>query len=92
MDWHTASNHEMRAGPNLRGDSLDDRLVATSHLLEWLQLLPVEQQPPPEAFRRAARWLCAALAESYMGKNTADFCPATHAVSAVQGLIGEVSE
>ena len=91
LDWHATATEASKARRIRPPDNLSARLLATGHLLEWLELLPVEFQPAPDVYRRAARWLCAALGEKFPLTKPADFCPCVHAVCAVRTLIGEVS-
>jgi hypothetical protein len=91
LDWHVPgkATSEARRSPR---EMPDTRLVATGHLLEWLEMLPVEFQPSQDVYRRAARWLCAALEKRLQVTSFAEFCPCIHATCAVRALIGEVGE
>jgi len=91
LAWH-APGMEPSEAPRSSPHTPDTRLLATGHLLEWLELLPVELQPSQDVYRRAARWLCAALEQRLLVTSPADFCPCIHAVCAVRRLIGEVGE
>lgn len=69
-------------------DDLTSRLLATGHLVEWLQLLPDEFQPPDDCYVRAARWLGAGIREKTPIVKPGDFCPCVHAVCSVRKLLG----
>ncbi len=92
LDWHTADQGESEARRISSPDTPSTRLLATGHLLEWLEMLPMELQPAPSVYRRAARWLCAALGERFPLKSPDDFCPCVHAVCSVRTLLGEIGE
>jgi len=88
LAWHTPGMEKsdaQRSSPH----APDSRLLATGHLLEWLELLPAELQPPQDVYRRAARWLCGALQERLLVVSAVDFCPWIHAVCAVRTLVAE---
>ncbi|HEY4309370.1 MAG TPA: hypothetical protein VGN12_07960 [Pirellulales bacterium] len=88
LEWHNALKRSSDANDGASGKELEARLVATGHLLEWLELLPVEDQPSAEVFRRAARWICGTLGQNFQeAKNPDGFCPRVHALCAVRGLI-----
>jgi hypothetical protein len=76
-------------GGGLVSDTLEDRLLITAHLVEWMEQLPTELQPSPDVYRRAARWLCAEVSDASLTE-PADFCPWTHAVRSIQNLIDKV--
>jgi hypothetical protein len=87
LDWH-AMDKEKPEMPRIRPrDTLDRRLLATGHLLEWLELLPEQFQPPKDVYRRAARWLSAVLADGFRVTTSDSFCPPVHAACAVKALI-----
>jgi len=92
IDWHVEAPAKAEVKRLLPPDTAHSRLIATGHLLEWLELLPVELQPAPEVYRRAGRWLGPAMLERFPVKSLEDFCPSVHAVCAVRRLIGEASE
>jgi len=92
LDWHATATEESAVGRISPPDTLSTRLLATGHLLEWLEMLPGELQPSADVYRRAARWLGAALAEGFPAKHANDFCPCVHAICAVRRLIDEVGE
>jgi len=93
LDWHATAKKESAAPDRVSPrDSLTARLVATGHLLEWLELLPVELQPSSDVYRRAARWLCAMLGSESQITASDRFCPSIHAICAVRTLIGELGE
>lgn len=53
MDGPPASS----APTELEGDKLDDRIIATGHVLEWLALAPAELHPPRSTLVSAGQWL-----------------------------------
>jgi hypothetical protein len=90
LDWYAKEDSQ---APRISlSDTAETRLLATGHLLEWLELLPVELQPSPDVYRRAARWLGMALKIGFQGKSSDSFCPPVHAACAVRALLGEVGE
>jgi hypothetical protein len=80
LDWYSGSTNPI-------GATLEGRLLATGHLLEFLEVLPLELQPPREVFRRAARWLCAILGTNGWRTDLGGYCPPVHAVCSVRKLI-----
>ena len=66
-------------------DSPEKRLLATSHLVEWMLYLPSEFKPPKDVLRRAGIWLLRHL-EAKDDTRDAEFCPYTHAVGALECL------
>jgi len=92
LDWHATAEKESEATRVPPEDTPGSRLLATGHLLEWLELLPVELQPSADVYRRAARWLCAMVGEGFRVADPDRFCPPVHAVCAVRRLIGDVGE
>jgi hypothetical protein len=62
-------------------------LLITGHVLEWMQYLPLDLQPPDATYRRGADWLCARIRELPSEIEPATACPLTHAIMAVQNLI-----
>src|SRR5262249_31187438 len=86
LEWHATAGAESRGQRSSPPDTPATRLIATSHLLEWLEMLPAEIQPSPDVYRRVARWLCAALGQSSQDKSPDAFCPCVHALCAVRAL------
>jgi hypothetical protein len=90
-NWHVRL--KPGSATRLARDNDDMRFTVTGHLLEWLEMVPVELQPPPDVYRRVARWLCATLGGSVSGKTRSDFyCPFVHAVCGVRRLVGELGD
>jgi hypothetical protein len=64
------------------------KLLITGHLLQWLEYLPKDLQPPATVYHAAAEWLCDELPK--LDPNHFDsqsFCPWTHGVCAVRNLV-----
>ncbi len=91
-DWHAEGDAELSKPSRRIPDALQTRLLATGHLLEWLELLPGELQPSPEVYCRAARWIAKNLEDTRHVARVGDFCPRTHAACAVRKLIKETGE
>jgi hypothetical protein len=71
------------------GSSSLDRLLATGHLLEWLEYVPVHMQPDVTVYVRAGTWLIQHLQQlkrSPTFNSPAWTCPWAHAVCAVRNL------
>ena len=89
LNWHTSPEDESPDALRSASTVQSDILLVTGHLLEWLELLPEEMQPPPEVYLKAARRLCKSLA-STSDISLSNFCPVVHAQLAVQALIDDV--
>jgi hypothetical protein len=89
LNWHVAPQDESQHALLPDSTAQANKLLVTGHLLEWLELLPQEMQPPPEVYKKAARWLCRSLA-STTDISLSNFCPVVHARLAVQALIDDV--
>jgi len=92
-EWDTAVYRIDSAGDE-PASQVDDRrrparLLITGHLLEWMQLLPVEQQPPEHVYRRAVDWLVASLKAMSESDRDSKICPCTHAVCAIRNVVFE---
>jgi hypothetical protein len=64
----------------LREDD-DAQLLYTSHLAEWALYLPLDMQPEPDFYSRAARFLYHQLLDAdakFAGRN---YCPYSHAIA-----------
>jgi hypothetical protein len=95
VGWYAIAEEESEVQRIPLPDTPSRRLLATGHLLEWLEMLPVEFQPAPDVYRRAASWLCTLLGRTFERssiKDPDDFCPCVHAICAVRRLIGKVGE
>jgi hypothetical protein len=73
------------------------RLLVSGHIVEWLEYLPAEVQPPSDTYKRAARWLIPQLnriQHSPTFNSIGWTCPWTHAVCALEHLCaaGAISE
>jgi hypothetical protein len=88
LDWRVASKDESQDALLPASTDQFNRLLVTGHLLEWLELLPQEMQPPLEVYKKAARWLCRSLA-STTDISLRNFCPVVHAQLAVRALIDD---
>jgi hypothetical protein len=86
MAWSAELPTSSLAPNKSLGDSALGRLVVTGHLLECLTLVPPDLEPPERVFRQAARWLCQALDDPQVLRET-HFCPLTHALCAVRTLV-----
>jgi hypothetical protein len=77
-DWHRALADGAPDRPPRR-PSLADRLLATSHLAEWLLYLPDDLQVPGPVLLRAARWLHARFQDAPPDVIHQQYCPFSHA-------------
>jgi hypothetical protein len=68
-------------------DSPRGRLLATSHLTEWILYLPPEFEPPQDVLQRAGIWLLHRLEEAKDNTDDAPLCPYTHAVTVLECLM-----
>jgi len=90
LNWHAAPNNDASSDALLPPSTADfNRLLVTGHLLEWLELLPEEIQPPHDVYMQAARWLCNSLASTSVA-SLRNFCPVVHAQLAARALIDDV--
>jgi len=88
-DWYERLLNHRNDAPAQRTWSIDNsavegRLLATSHIAEWLMYLPEELQVPDERLARSGRWLVAQLKDrdsEFVKKN---FCPCTHGAIVLQ--------
>jgi hypothetical protein len=85
-DWWANVADEPADSAPMVIDSNFTGLLFTGHLLECLTYAPSEFQPPELVYRRAAHWLCRALADNGLPDNEA-FCPRTHAMCALRNLV-----
>ena len=88
-DWYTGLLRQEDSAPEARtwsvaSDSLERRLVATSHLPELLMLLPDELRVADERLLRAGRWLLAQLRDVDPPFVKNNFCPCTHGAIVLQ--------
>jgi hypothetical protein len=60
-------------------DTLQNRLLATGHALEWWAIAPPELQPPRETLVRAGQWLCRQVDEMSPEKIAANYTFLSHA-------------
>jgi hypothetical protein len=67
-------------------DSDSERLLMTGHVAEWLELLPLELQPPASLYPHATDWLLAELAKPH-SHTWSSFCPRAHALCAIKALV-----
>lgn len=84
LAWHPSTGALMsRTDPELE---FVKKLVATGHLTEWIQQLPIEMRPSREVYRRALTWLhdSFSVVSSASRRDPARFCPATHALCALK--------
>ncbi len=88
LNWFVERDRKS-APPTPEFDDLGARLLATGHLVEWLELLPEELQPPDDCYIRAARWLGAGIREKTPIVKPGDLCPCVHAVCSVRKLLGQ---
>jgi len=83
-DWYNpVTNKEPKTKGVFLRDGPYERVLVTGHVLEWLELLPLELQASIHVHRRAGRWLCAMEGEI---SRLEDCCPYAHAVIAVSRL------
>ena len=88
-DWHEKHLKDSSRDPKRKGwsedtRSLGKRLLATSHVSEWLMLLPEEFRVSDDRFERAGRWLHAQLKgvdSHFVGDN---FCACCHGAIVLQ--------
>jgi hypothetical protein len=65
----------------------DSHSVTTSHMLEFLLVLPTVLQPPDDVYRKAAQWLAIDFAGVPAIHDQSRYCPYVHAVCAIQALV-----
>jgi hypothetical protein len=90
-DWHAPllrdSAHE--AGPktfSVDTKSFGARFLVTSHVPEWVMLLPEQLQASDEMLQRAGCWLHAQLTDAESPFVEDHFCPCTHGAIVLQLL------
>jgi len=69
-----------------------ERLLVSGHILEWLEYLPAELQPPSGTYIRAVHWLIPRLnrIQHYPTFNSIGWtCPWTHAACALENLCAD---
>ena len=71
-----------RDGASVR-DSINNRLLVTGHLAEWMLYLPLEFEVPDEVRHRATRWLAMRVSQASADDVWRELCPYTHAVCAI---------
>lgn len=86
-DWYRHLGDESTQSPELKA-SVEGQMLATSHHLYWMLLLPDDLRPGDYVFLRAGRWLQAQLfinlaSEEWWREN---YCPATHSAYIVLQL------
>ena len=65
------------------------KLLITGHMMEWMEYLPDDLQPPIPVYERGAAWLCRALTEVKVINAGIWVCPWTHAVCSMNNLISD---
>lgn len=88
-DWYERLLSDRTPEPESRDQSknnrlLKNRLLATSHIAEWLMLLPEELRVSDDRLRRAGRWLHAQLKDVDPQFVRDNFCPCTHGAIVLQ--------
>ncbi len=87
FDWHPElQNTADLAGFSQDVDSLDARLLVTSHLAEWMVYLPKGLQVPEKHLRRAGMWLENRISTATPEAVVHGFCPYSHAVWVLRQL------
>lgn len=89
VDWHKAltqdSGHETaRKTYSVETGTSGGRLLATSHIVEWMLLLPDASWIPDERIYRAGQWLHHALKDVDPEFVADHFCPCTHGAIVLQ--------
>ncbi len=90
-DWHSSlSPSDARPGVQPNHSTLASRLLATSHIPEWLMHLPEEIPVPVESIHRASGWLYQQWREVQSTDFVAEhFCPCSHAAAVLSAICGE---
>ncbi len=91
LNWHVVSKAESSDALFPASKAQLTKLLVTGHLLEWLELLPEEIQPPSDVYVQAARWICTSLASASVS-SMRDYCPVVHALLAARALIDDVGD
>ncbi len=76
---------------NLNGDaddSVEQKVLATGHHVEWTLMLPPEMQMPTGTLVRAADYLARVLVEATDGEVAHSFCPFSHAARFLRQAAG----
>jgi hypothetical protein len=86
-DWNAELLPKGRKGRLSDHRSLDHKLLATSHIPEWMMYLPQELEVPNEVIQQAGRWLFRQWSTINDKTFVADnFCPCSHA-AVVLGML-----
>jgi hypothetical protein len=93
VDWHERPFNQ-QDGQTCSGgrESLSERLLATSHISEWIMLLPEELQVSDDRLRRAGHWLYKELRGLDSQAVLANFCPCTHGAIVLQMIRNGAAE
>ncbi|WP_010583656.1 hypothetical protein [Schlesneria paludicola] len=77
------------AGPRLAtpAPTFLQRLTIGGHLLEWLQMLPRDQQPPESTIKSGLLWITPQILSMPERDLVPGICPCTHALLAVNGSL-----
>jgi len=65
-----------------------EKVVITSHLIEWFMGLPADLQPPESTYKSAGVWLLQTVEEAEDAEFEEYFCPYSHALFAIMTLSG----
>ena len=85
FDWHReVAPYAAHPYAHSSVDTTYGRLLMTSHVAEWLLILPEDMQVSRKVQRRAAEWLITRLRRSNNIEQLVGFCPFTHAAYAVR--------
>lgn len=93
-DWYGVESMPERWLHNVPDpDSFHSKLVATSHIPQWLMAMPSNIDVPDTILHEAGRWLIRVLgAADHPPSPTEHFCPVSHAGSFLQTINAEPSE
>ena len=87
LDWSGITDAKDAKRVLSQSKALQGQLIATGHLLEWLEILPKNLQPRDAVYRDAARWLLATEKGGFLVTNSESFCAHFHALNAVSKLV-----
>jgi hypothetical protein len=91
VTWYASTPEDTPEGKWTPPDTAETRLLATSHVAEWMLHLSEELRPPDDVLRRAGEWMLRELLRG-SGQRTADLCPRSHAVGVLQCISRIASE
>jgi hypothetical protein len=86
-DWHRELNPSIDELSVVVEDSLEERLLVTGHVAEWLMYLPDGLEPSKNVLKRAVIWLYDKLTKATLEEQCDWICPYSHGVCVVRNLM-----